>query len=299
VKRAPQAERLNVSGVGVFVLGAGIVFAPWLIRNLVWTGNPVFPEGMELLGKGHFSDVQVERWRRAHSPREDQRAAGQRLLAAWQRIGADWRFGFVFIPLAVAAGVIVRDRRALFLVLLVLFQFAVWIAFTHLQGRFFVLAIPAGAILIGLGRERVWPALAAVFIIGVALVNLRWHVDRFELIRKNAAFLGQERLQTFAEVQLGLEGSQLPKGEKLILVGDAQALWYSEAPTERLRYRTVFDVPPPAREGDWLGAWAGDERGLVLVFPGKLARFKKTYYAVPAPSDTELAARPRPYGIRR
>jgi hypothetical protein len=306
VKRAPQAERLNVSGIGVFVLSAVVVSSPWLIRNVTWTGNPVFPEGMEVLGKAHFSDVQVERWRRAHSPREDQRPVLKRLLAAWKVIAADWRYGFAFLPLAVAAGLLVRDRRALFLGLLVLFQLIVWLAFTHLQGRFFILAIPPGAILIGLGREKLWPALAALFIVGVALVNLRWHDGlwrhdgRFDLVRKVPAILGQERLQTIAERRLGLdEGTQLPTEQPLILVGDAQAFFYSEVPAGRLRYRTVFDVPPPSKEGDWLGAWAGDEKGLVLVFPGELARFKRTYYAVPAPSDAELEAKPGPYGISR
>jgi hypothetical protein len=254
---------------------------------------------MEVFGKAHFSDVQVERWRRAHSPREDQRPINKRLLAAWEVIATDWRYGFAFLPLAAAAGLVVRDRRTLFLGLLVLFELFVWLAFTHLQGRFLILVIPTGAILIGLGRPKLWPALAALFIIGVAGVNLWWHGERFEPIRKNATMLGQERLQTLAEVRLGLEGTQLPTDRTLMLVGDAQAFLYSEVPASRLRYRTVFDVPPPPREGDWLAAWAGDENGLLLVFPGELARFKRTYYTVPAPSDAELEARPRPYGISR
>src|SRR6185503_3603741 len=39
----------------VFVIAGLLVFSPWLIRNLVWAKNPVFPEAMSLLGHGHFS----------------------------------------------------------------------------------------------------------------------------------------------------------------------------------------------------------------------------------------------------
>src|SRR6185503_4533493 len=79
----------------VMVLVGGVVFAPWAIRNFAWAGNPVFPEAMRLLGKGNFSDAQVERWEAAHSPRADQRSVGARLRAGWREVVADWRFGFV------------------------------------------------------------------------------------------------------------------------------------------------------------------------------------------------------------
>jgi len=29
--------------------------------------NPVFPEGMSIFGRGHFSQVQEQRWQKAHS----------------------------------------------------------------------------------------------------------------------------------------------------------------------------------------------------------------------------------------
>src|SRR5206468_2331993 len=95
-----------------YVVLGSIVFAPWAVRNLVWAGNPVFPEAARLLGRAHFTPVQVERWERAHSARPDQRSFGARRLATWREIVADWRFGFV--PLAggvFAAAVGFRDRH--------------------------------------------------------------------------------------------------------------------------------------------------------------------------------------------
>jgi hypothetical protein len=296
IRRAPQAGRLNVSGVVIFLVVAIVISSPWFVRNLVWTHNPVFPEGMETFGKAHFTDVQVQRWREAHSPRFDQKPLPKHLAAAWDQMGTDWRYGWAFLPLVVAAGVIVHDRRTLFLGVAVASQLLVWLAFTHLQGRFFVLAIPAGAILIGLAQQKLWPAIAACVILVVAGVNLKYHTDRFDPFHKNApVLLGQSNLQIIAESRLKLEPGALPKEQKAILAGDAQAFWYSEIPSSLLRYRTVFDVPPSPNPSDWLTAWTQGEHGLVIVFPGELFRFKKTYHDVPTPPESELLARPEPY----
>jgi hypothetical protein len=66
-------------------------FAPWMIRNEVWAGNPVFPEAMSVLGRAHFDDVQVERWQRAHSASEADRPWGKRLRAMPEGVLLDWR----------------------------------------------------------------------------------------------------------------------------------------------------------------------------------------------------------------
>ena len=54
-----------VRAIAVFVVCGVVVFSPWLIRNYVWARNPVFPEGMSVLGRGHFSAEQVARWEAA------------------------------------------------------------------------------------------------------------------------------------------------------------------------------------------------------------------------------------------
>ena len=59
----------SVHACAVYGFSAFVLFSPWFIRNFRWTGNPIFPEAMSVLGQAHFSDVQVERWRRRLSPR--------------------------------------------------------------------------------------------------------------------------------------------------------------------------------------------------------------------------------------
>jgi hypothetical protein len=293
VLRAPQAEPLKcLPGLGVFIVACVIVFSPWMVRNLVWVKNPVFPEAMEVLGKGHFSDVQVERWRLAHSPRAGETKVGERLKIAWQRIVTDWRYGFVFLPLVLAAMVMRRDWRMAFVALVILVQLIVWIGFTHLQGRFFILVIPPGAMLIGMVRAKAWPWLAGGGILVVAVAGFVVLIGRYQLLRGPAekGGLGVENLTWMIPVPTEIDIEKLPTDRPIILAGDAQAFLYSGIPMKRLHYQTVFDVP--GDDGaDWLSKWTHGEHGTVLVFPGELLRLKKSYYSVPAPSITELEGR--------
>jgi hypothetical protein len=256
---------------------------------------------METLGRAHFSEVQVERWRKAHSPTEAERSVLHRTGAGFTRILIDWRYGFVLLPLGVAAMVMRRDRVAAFLGLLLVVQLIVWLAFTHLQGRFYILAIPIAAIAIGGVRVPTWPVVASALAGVVVLVGLWIQVPRYASLvwplAQNGA-LGVEDLRWLVAIRSGVNLDTLPTGGPILLAGDAEAFSYSGIQMSRLRYRTVFDVPP-APDGDWLKAWTGDEKGTVIVSPNDLRRFKKTYFEVPTPSEEELDRRPGTYVLRR
>jgi hypothetical protein len=288
-------------GIALFLLASLITFGPWLIRNQVWAGNPIFPEGMAVLGRAHFSDVQVERWQRAHSPVEEDRPVMRRVAAAWERIAIDWRFGFALIPAGVAALAWRRDRAAAFLGIVLASQLFVWLAFTHLQGRFYILALPLAAIAIGSVRVREWAFAGmgvAVLMACVNLYNAKPRFAKFVLPVAHESSLGIEDLRwlTYARTKVDLE--TVPADRTIVLAGDAEAFSYSQMPMSRLRYRTVFDVPP-AKHGDWLAAWTGGASGLVIVTPADLRRFKATYFDVPSPSFDELDKTPGPYSIKR
>ena len=56
-------------GLGQLFLAGGLVMAlllPWLIRNAVATGNPVFPLATGVFGRGRWSDEVERRWQSAH-----------------------------------------------------------------------------------------------------------------------------------------------------------------------------------------------------------------------------------------
>ena len=89
--------------------------------------------------------------------------------------------------------------------------------------------------------------------------------------------------------------SAIDAGKTLALVGDARAFLY-QMPMARLHYRTVFDVDSMPGESvidAWLkGAHAG---ATIVVDPGALARFHRTYFGIPAlPADLP-GPRDRPF----
>jgi hypothetical protein len=273
VVAAPRAIR----SAWVMPLVGAVLFAPWALRNVAWAGNPVFPEAADVLGKGHFSDVQVERWKRAHSPRADQRSVGARLAAAGCEIVADWRFGYVPLAVGVVAAVVAfRDRRGRALVVLLGLLLLFWLGFTHLQGRFFVLAVPVLALLVAMADWRRWGVavagvLALSAVVSWALVHRQFH-DKLYGPSGWAGVLG------VADLNPELAQS-VPADATLTLVGDAQAFYY-QRPMAKLRYRTVFDVDalPGASVID---VWRGGGAEYLLVDPEELRRFHRTYWGIP------------------
>lgn len=281
IRDGPQIRR--IWALAVFAAAALLVFAPWMARNVVWTGNPIFPEGTALFGQAHFSDVQVERWKRAHSAPPGQMGITGRVQAAPSTILLDWRFGYVLIPLGFIAGLgaVRRPEVQLLLILLVLLLLF-WLGFTHLQGRFFVLAIPILALMISAGRwdHFALVALIAVFVaISAAVWGIRVRPRTTWTLAASQSALGIERL----DVLLPVNRQSLPPDATLVLIGEARAFLYP-LPTSRLRYRTVFDVQ--ARSGQSiLEAW-GDlgpiERPIYLIDPLELVRFSRTYHGLPS-----------------
>jgi hypothetical protein len=282
-----------------FVLAGAVTFSPWLVRNISWAGNPVFPEAMPTLGRAHFSAGQVERWERAHKPPAAQASAPGRLKALGEEVLFNWQFGFLPLPLGAVAAAMWRQRApSLFLVLLLLALAGFWLALTHLQGRFFVLAIPVAGLLIAgaqWGRRPWLGAMAAVVAAGVGIVTVH---QRF-----SSRMFGPQRWSSV----IGVPGETLeqlhppelqavPADATVTLIGDARAFWYPRK-MKWLRYRTVFDVDTSST-ADLIEAWHGQPvlNEWLLVDPGELGRFSRTYSGIPAPPP-EVAARKEPYVV--
>lgn len=305
------ASRDVIRGPAVFFIAGLLVFSPWLVRNAIWAANPVFPEAMPLLGRGHFSSEQVTRWERAHAPPPALRPPIARLKEGRRQIVLSWQFGYVLLPLSVVALAVgqrtSRGRSALpalflggMLALLALF----WLVFTHLQGRFFLLAVPVAALLLTQVPSRVWNACVLAIVVLAAIPGFfQIHARLSARIHEGGAdglvnALGNTDLSWLTGDLL----SGLPPDAPLALFGDAKAFWYP-LPMSRLRYRTVFDAdtsngrsmeqawgvaPSQRKPGEW-----------VLVDPAELERFQATYAALPPlpPSlmQQRKAARPVPF----
>jgi hypothetical protein len=287
-RRAPMKTALG--GPVFFGLAGVLTFSPWLIRNAVWAGNPVFPEAAAVLGKGHFTDVQVERWARAHSARPDQRSVGARAKAAVKEIGLDWRYGVAMLPVCAAVGVAtLRSRRSVHAVLLALLaiQLVFWLGFTHLQSRFFVLAVPLAALLLATPTWRWWHWAASVVCIGLSALTWVRAGRVLDLENSLVDVQSPDRLAVVAAAGDEALAGRITAAERILLIGDAKVFWYP-TPPGGVRYRTVFDVQTDDSSNvveAWESGWMPTERDLVIIDAGELDRFAKTYWKIPSPAS--------------
>jgi hypothetical protein len=281
----------------VFLAAAILVFSPWLIRTGVWTGNPLFPEAMNLFGHAHFSAVQIERWRRAYLPTTG------RMSALGEQIIYDWRFGYLLIPAGLfAAATRFRTVQSRFLVTLLILIAAIWLAFTHLQSRFFVLAIPILALMIAEAKwPAPWTAVLACFLLACGAVPIGSRLVHYLSLDRQLAASGGGGLLARQNLtgMRGPDPATLAPGTRLDLVGDACPFWY-QLPESQLTYRTVFDVDSTDASRsvieDWLNGSDAPKPGRMLVVNvPELERLSRTYYGIPPLTDAEfqlLAARP-------
>jgi hypothetical protein len=309
----PRERIAQLRGAAIALAVGVLVASPWLIRNAAWTGgNPVFPLLAGTLGKAQWDDGQVERFEAAHSPREDQRSLGGRWQAFVAQVIRDEKYGAiqlsigdasaeasvaspqsrqeprppvpVFLALgAVCALLCVHTRNGLTLVLYLLGLTAYWLFATHLQGRFFVQAIPLFAIAIASVPWRgVAIAASAIAVIANSLAAK-------PIVERNAKLLDAAGLQSpelLLQAILPRDAYEAVMGSErpVVLIGDAKAFWYP-IPTSRLRYRYVFDVPSSG--DDLVRAWVSDvpRDALLVVDPNELRRFTQTYRALPKLDD--------------
>jgi hypothetical protein len=293
-----RLTRRVVLGCVAFVATGLVVASPWLVRNAIWTGNPFFPNAMPLFGRGHLTDQQVERYETAHAAPPAKRAPAARLTAAGAELLAGWQFGYVIWPLAIIA-LLVNPRRpfAWALAVVVLLQLIFWLGFTHLIGRFFVLAVPAAAVVIGTTRWRRGGEFVVASVVAAAAV-VAWFgapgrpggmvtaggFDRFAAWGRQGLY-GINDPNQIAQFLVPDEVAQLEAGGATIhLVGDAQAFLHP-GPMAKVKYRTIFAVAGDAP--DVIQAWTGrrlEDLGpdeWVLIDPPEIDRLGRTYKHIP------------------
>lgn len=200
---AALAGRARVRTLAICVafclLAGAITISPWMIRNAVVAGNPVFPFAASVLGHGHWSKEQAARYGAAHKPDRGVVAALALLVAPDPRVAGDapavQRYRGAtnpqWMPLApigvigVVALLATRASRRTGLVLLAgsAAVALAWAATTHAQSRFLVVLVPiaagaAGAaiaqVLVRLSAARVARAGAAIAAMLMAITGAIW-----------------------------------------------------------------------------------------------------------------------------
>jgi hypothetical protein len=291
-----------------------LALLPWMIRNWLASGNPVFPYASSVFGEAHWAAEQYTRFAGAHhfdglwidrlrllvliDPNDP---AGPRHRGLMH---PQWSAFFPIVGAALLIGLCARSthRSAGLLGAALLVQVAAWLALTHLQSRFLLpLAVP-GAMLIGLVGCGGWLNTASV----------RWNFYRrlaMTIAALCTGFMAMRSLDTFwsehggrpnqtlalgpgvlAQESLRLGDSALVKpGETLYLLGDSTP-FYMPGP---LVYHTTWDASPlgeavrSTKDGEnapfeWSGKLLDRGIGAVLINFSELGRLIESKWYDPA-----------------
>jgi hypothetical protein len=225
-----------------YAVGVALVMAPWLAKNVIDTGNPVYPLAYKVFGGSHWDPASDAKWSAAHGPKPVE--AGAFVQSVVDVAGrSDWQSP-LYAALAPLAFLRPGSRRASgWLAAFSVYLFLTWWLLTHRLDRFWLPILPPLAILAGVGadwvRSKLWVALLSV-VLGVsiatnavysstALAGLNeWTGDLIKLKTGVPRMLNPPLARLDAE---------LPAGARPLLVGQA-AVFHLNRP---IVYNTVFN----------------------------------------------------------
>lgn len=213
----PLRAWIPLAGAGVF--GVSLAIAPWLARNALAGGNPVFPHLASLFGDAHWTPDQVERYLAHH------RFSGSwpsRLALLFFRDESDpsgapvhrgllhpqWSLFFPVVLLSAFAASAARETRrpALILCGVLAIQLSFWLCATHVQSRFLLPAIVPGACLFALAAHR-WATASGSRVVAALVPAL--------LLAHAARTFARQRPEAGGPNTLLLSGPGLRTGETI------------------------------------------------------------------------------------
>lgn len=133
------------------VIGGVLASLPWLVRNAVACGNPVFPSLASIFGSAHWDAGQIERWNAAHHASGTLFDRVNLLFSDRGALHPQWSafFALAAAGAAVCGGHHVLRRSTWPLWLGLLLQLIAWMTIGHQQSRFLVPCVLTGAVMVG------------------------------------------------------------------------------------------------------------------------------------------------------
>lgn len=226
-----------------FSVGVLITFGPWALKNVLETGNPVYPLLNSVMGGSDWDQTLNEKWRDAHSPDHHQLSdIVTKLIDV--TLKSDWQSPLVFGFAALTLPVLRRRREVGWLLLYVLWLFATWWVLTHRIDRFWVPMLPVVCVLAGIGFSLLKrPAKTFAFVPTFAFVVFNLGFVTTTLCGYNAYLvdLNYARLQTAKVTSpevVALNALMDQKEGSVLFLGEAET-FDAEFPHF---YHTVFDL---------------------------------------------------------
>ncbi|MHC2067945.1 ArnT family glycosyltransferase [Bremerella sp. T1] len=229
------------------VVAVTVIVSPWLIRNMVDTGNPVYPLAGNVFASDVRSEAQIEQWNQAHQvPRNasgSRYSIGQLIDGITKFAGGSPWAGLAVVPLAIC-GLFAANRKLVVpLAILLAVCWLVWWGFSHRLERFLIPAIPLGCLLAGIGAEKVAPhavgRIALRVWLGLGLLVGFVLVNQTQSIKLDPRmFVSLEALaKSHTSGAVAYLNKKVAPGDAVLATGDA-ALFYLQSP---VFYHTCFN----------------------------------------------------------
>ncbi|MCY3021003.1 MAG: hypothetical protein NTW87_18460, partial [Planctomycetota bacterium] len=260
---------------GCLTASAAVAFAPWLLRNLIMSDDPLHPLGLVLKrriqGGGDVPD-RIDHFEVAHrAGARSLSALGRSLAQLWPSLrhqdgqgenladalfwSKDAECGPQLLCFAVP-GLLRIVQSEVFLVAGVFaLDVAAWFLFTHRINRFMYPLLAPLAVLGAAGIARLWqlPSLrkpVVAIVVAAALLVGPLPMVYVCLMSRPAHIAGREDARQAAREQYRLLGqanwydaweavNALPEGSKTLFLGDAQTFYLDRTPA----YAVVFSPP--------------------------------------------------------
>ncbi len=307
-----RAVRRRLAGGLAFATAAVAAFAPWAIKNLAMTHNPVFP-----LAGNVFTDYpagwgaqEARHFAEVHAPTGPEATLTGRIALLDKHILRDHhqRFGIVLWVMAAVSLVRRQDRLQAGLAAMVAVQLFVWLFATHLYARFAVPMLIPLLVLAGRGvlsrQGRLDLGFVAVVLVGIS-VNLLFSLRLYRTeanypVHGGTALFTEGRLAGWEHLQVINFG--LPEDARILMVGDARPFYMRRD----VDYSVVFNRSPfetvveesPTVEG--IIAWFRAE-GYTHVYVDwtEMMRLRRSRYGFPKAITMSLFEQLQDAGLDR
>jgi hypothetical protein len=235
-------RRRSVSAVVAFSVGWAVVMTAWLVKNVVDTGNPVYPLGYAVFGGRYWDTAMDRKWSNAHGPRPI--SVGLLWSSVVDVAGrSDWQSA-LYLCLAPLAFLRAGSRKFAGAVAgYAAYLFITWWLLTHRLDRFWLPLLPALAVLAGLGadwtRRLGWSILLGCLLTLVLITNLTYVTTALTGLNEwtEDLLVLRKSVPEMINSPLARLDAALPAGAKVLLVGQAAVFHMEHA----LVYNTVFD----------------------------------------------------------
>jgi hypothetical protein len=225
-----------------YLAGWAVVMGPWLGKNVIDTGNPVYPLANRFVHGRYWDEAREKQWSTVHGPRAI--TANELEGSMFDVAGrSDWQSPLyvALVPLAFAR----PGSRRLAAVLFgyVTYLFFTWWLLTHRLDRFWLPLLPALAVLAGLGgdwaKSRGWSILLGAILTLGLLTNLTYISTALAGLNEwtgDLAFLRRD-IPRRLNPPLARLDAELPAASRTLLVGQAAVFHLNHS----IIYNTVFN----------------------------------------------------------